>query len=214
MTSTDEVPTNAPRVFISYAHDSDPHKKAVMAFGELLRANGIDAHLDEWYVHDRRDWSEWAPEQLESAEFVLAIASPKFRERADGRAKGPDGRGSQYEGALMRNKMTEDRITWLRKILPIVLPGRDVSEIPEFLLPYSATHYVIAELTSEGILELRRVLFGQPRYPLPPLGAPAPFPADDRVPPPYRAPAAGNQVRVKKSRAKNIVGGDFHSHGD
>lgn len=214
MTSPDEVPASAPRVFISYAHDSERHKKTVMAFGELLRVHGIDAHLDEWYAHDRRDWSEWALEHVESADFVLAIASPKFRDRADGRAAGPHGRGSQFEGALMRNKMTEDRRKWIRKILPVVLPGWTVGDIPEFLLPYSATHYLIDELSSEGIVELLRVLTGQPSHPLPPLGTLPSLPSDGTVQPPYRAPAAGNQVRVKNSKARNIVGGDFHAHDD
>lgn len=219
MTSTHDVPADSPRVFISYSHDSEEHENTVREFGTLLRSQlGIDAHLDKWYVNDRRDWSEWAIEQLESADYVLAIASPKFRERADGRTAGPQGRGAQFEGAIMRNKMTQDRATWIRKILPVVLPGATIADIPEFLLPYSATHYVVSRLTPDGIVDLRRALIRQPRHPLPLLGTPPPLPAEDVVvaAPPQRVkpPKAGNHVRVTKSKARNIVGGDFNSRGE
>lgn len=218
MTSKDDVPADSPRVFISYSHDSENHKNTVVAFATLLRTQlGIDAHLDEWYLNDRRDWSEWAIEQLESADYVLAIASPKFRERADGRSAGPQGRGAQYEGALMRNKMTEDRATWMRKILPVVLPGAEIADIPEFLLPYSATHYVVRRLTPDGIVDLRRVLVRQPRHALPPLGTPPPLSSEDVVPPHpqgVKPPKVGNRVRVTKSKARNIVGGDFNTYDE
>lgn len=217
MTSTDDVPAGSPRVFISYAHDTAQHKKQVLAFASLLRTElGIDAHLDEWYADERRDWSEWALQQLESADYVLAIASPRFRERADGQGDATEGRGSRHEGALMRDKMTEDRATWLRKILPVVLPGGYIADIPRFLLPYTATHYLIPSLTPDGVLELRRMLVRQPRHRLPPLGTPAPLPTDEvvavspRLTPPVKT---GNTVKAKNVRARNIVGGDFHSHG-
>lgn len=217
MTSTDKAPAGSPYVFISYAHDSAQHKKDVITFGSLLRSKlGIDAHLDEWHADQRRDWSEWALEQLETADFVVAVASPMFRERADGRGDTAQGRGSRYEGALMRDKMTEDRATWLRKILPVVLPGGVVSDIPRFLQPYAATHYRVESLTPEGVVELWRLLIGRPQHPLPPLGTPPPLPADDVLPFPARStpPAKnGNTVKVNRTKARNIVGGDFHSHG-
>lgn len=218
MTLTNQVHPDSPRVFISYAHDSAEHKTAVIEFGRLLRVQlGIDAHLDEWYANERRDWAIWAIEQLDSADYVLAIASPKFRERADGRSLDTEGRGSQFEGALMRNKMTEDRATWISKILPVVLPGMAVSDIPEFLLPYSATHYLVTRLTPDGIGELRRVLVQQPRHPLPPLGIPTPIPSETVAPPTQHGTKqvkTGNRVRVTGSRARIIVGGDFHSHDE
>lgn len=218
MTATDQVSARSPRVFISYAHDSSEHKQSVLTFGKLLREQlGIDAHLDEWYVDERRDWSEWALQQLESADFVLAIASPKFRERTDGQGDPAEGRGSRHEGALMRDKMTEDRATWLRKILPVVLPGQSLTGIPQFLLPYSATHYFVHRLTPDGILELRRVLVRRPRHPLPPLGAPPPLAADDpNGPAPhfFSPPTTGNRVTVSRSKARDIVGGDVHHHGE
>jgi hypothetical protein len=47
----------APRVFISYAHDSPEHKDQVLRFATFLRARaGLDVHFDQWYENERRDW--------------------------------------------------------------------------------------------------------------------------------------------------------------
>ncbi|MCP4656050.1 MAG: hypothetical protein GY856_11605, partial [bacterium] len=34
---------DAPRVFLSYSHDSDEHRDRVLALADRLRADGIDA---------------------------------------------------------------------------------------------------------------------------------------------------------------------------
>jgi hypothetical protein len=36
------------RVFVSYSHDSDPHRAWVLKLATDLRANGVDATLDQW----------------------------------------------------------------------------------------------------------------------------------------------------------------------
>jgi hypothetical protein len=162
---------NHPRVFISYSHDSERHVEQVREFGTFLRQHmGIDAHMDAWYDGARRDWAQWAIKQLEEAEYVLAIASPKFRERADGEAPAGQGWGATFEGALLREKMTADRARWIEHILPVLLPGHSVDEIPKFLFPHMATHYRVRSITVEGLAELHRALTGTPRFELPPLG--------------------------------------------
>lgn len=89
--------------------------------------------------------------ELDKADFVLAIASPGFRASADGRAPASEGRGAHFESAMLRDKMTQNRDVWIGKILPVVLPGNTVDDdIPDFLLPYAATHYVIERLTPAG----------------------------------------------------------------
>lgn len=209
-------PTNCPRVFISYAQESEAHKEQVRKFGTLLRKLGIDAHMDQWHAHERRDWSQWAIEQLDTADFVIAVASPAFRNRADGTAPSHEGRGAQFEGAILRNRMTQDRTTWTRRILPVVLPGDTVDDIPEFLSPYSATHYVIEDLTPDGILKLRRTLLRQSAHPLPPLGTPAPLsspPEETTSSTPRTSQRGGQTINVSHSSVGNFVAGDYHDYG-
>ena len=46
---------DVPKVFVSYAHESDEHKAQVLAFATFLRQAGIDAVLDLWSTHVRQD---------------------------------------------------------------------------------------------------------------------------------------------------------------
>ncbi|MEC3980488.1 SEFIR domain-containing protein [Amycolatopsis sp. H20-H5] len=99
----------SPRVFITYSHESEQHKKLVREFATFLRTEvGVDAHLDQWADDGRRDWSLWAIEQLTEADFVLVIASPDYKRRAEGRAAPAEGRGAQFEAAMIRDNITQD----------------------------------------------------------------------------------------------------------
>ena len=76
-----------PRVSVSYSHDSPQHTELVRQFSTFLReVAGVDAHLDQWYDDGRRDWSLWAIDHLAKADFILVIASPAYKWRADGHA--------------------------------------------------------------------------------------------------------------------------------
>ena len=159
------------RVFISYAYDSAAHREAVRHLYELLRACGIDARWDLEATAGRQDWPVWMAGQVDDADFVVVVASPAYRRRAEGGAEPDDGRGVQFEAALLRERLYADRVRWQRRILPVVLPGQSAEGIPTFLQPYSASRYEVREFTVDGADELIRVLTDQPAYPAPPLGA-------------------------------------------
>jgi hypothetical protein len=55
------------------------------------------------------------------------------------------------------------------KLLPVVLPGRSVDEIPVFLQPQTADHYLITEWSKAGAEDLLRTITGQPSYIRPPM---------------------------------------------
>ncbi|MEU1994007.1 NPCBM/NEW2 domain-containing protein [Nocardia gamkensis] len=98
----------------------------------------------------------WAIDQLTSADFVLVIASPGYKRRADGTAA-DQGRGAQFEAAIIRDGLTKDQAP---RILPVVLPGRSIDEIPVFLAAHSTTYYEIREFTMEGINDLLATFTG------------------------------------------------------
>lgn len=161
-----------PHVFVSYSHDSEEHKSLVREFCTVLRRDeGFDVQLDQWADGGRRDWSAWATTQIRDADFILAIASPAYQRRAEGLAEPHEGRGAQYEAAMLRDQLTRNLTRQMGRILPVVLPGHDVAEIPAFLFPYSATHYVVEELTHHGVAELVAAMAGVSRYPKPVRGA-------------------------------------------
>ncbi|MET8850141.1 TIR domain-containing protein [Amycolatopsis sp. NPDC004625] len=165
------APVSGPKVFISYSHDDDGHKEAVRTLAELLVRNGIDVDLDQWTGAGRQDWQAWATSLISGAAFVLIIASPAYRRVGDGLVKTNENRGTQAESATLRDLLHRDRHAWTAKLLPVVLPGRSVDDIPLFLQPYCADHYHLTELSDAGAEDLLRTLTGQPRYVRPALGA-------------------------------------------
>lgn len=173
---------HGPRVFITYAHDCAEHVDLVLRFATLLRRDaGVDVHLDQWYDDGPRDWSAWAGEQIREADFIIAIASPAYKYRTDGLAPANEGRNVQYEAALIRDNLTRDLAEQTRRILPVVLPGRSVEELPAFLRPHTTTHYVIDELTVDALGHLLAAFHGVARVPLPERGARAAAPVRVRL---------------------------------
>jgi hypothetical protein len=160
-----------PRVFVSYSHDTPEHSDSVQRFATFLRARvGLDVHLDRWHDVERVDWSLWAMEHLTKADFVLVIASPEYKRRADGAAPPHEGRGAQFEAAILRNNATRDLRGETRRVLPVVLPGCSIEDIPTFLNAYSTTRYEIAEYSDAGVAELLAAITGHGQYPMPERG--------------------------------------------
>ncbi|WP_216892949.1 tetratricopeptide repeat protein [Nocardia alni] len=177
----------SPRVFVSYSHDTPEHKDLVLRFATFLRVEaGIDVHLDRWYDDQRRDWSLWAIEQLTHADFVVIVASPDYKRRADGTARPEEGRGAQFEAALIRDNLTRNLREQVRRVLPVVLPGRSIEDIPSFLASYSTTRYVISDFTMTDIADLLVAITGEPEHPMPRRGrfVGSPFAEPSRGSPP------------------------------
>jgi hypothetical protein len=158
------------RVLISYAHGDADHEQRVRRFWALLRAEGVDAKLDVAAQTDRRFWPEWMAAQIRSADFVLMVASSRYRERAEGKSGGGSvGRGVRWESRLLQEWLYSDA-DGVRRIVPVVLPGDDVAGLPNWVYPAGGTTFQIAALNSDGVDDLVRLLTGQPSYVEPPLG--------------------------------------------
>jgi hypothetical protein len=162
---------DAPTVFISYAHDSSAHNSAVLALATLLTNNGIHVEFDRWASVERRDWGAWAIGHITGSDFVIMVASLDYRRIGDGLTATLDNRGAQAETAIIRDLLHSDRAHWMRRLLPVVLPGHEVDEIPMFLQPYCADHYRVTELVDGGITDLLRAITGQPGCVRPERGA-------------------------------------------
>ena len=158
------------QVFISYAHDDGVHEERVRDFWLFLRGQGVDAQLDLLAAEQRMDWAQWMTLQVREAQWVLVIASPQYRRRAEGDAPPGEGRGVQWEARLIREVFYTNQKTGLRRVLPVVLPDCSADDIPFWLAPVSATHYLVSDYSVAGAETLLRVLTGQPRETEPPLG--------------------------------------------
>ncbi|MEV7096880.1 toll/interleukin-1 receptor domain-containing protein [Amycolatopsis sp. NPDC051045] len=189
------------QVFLSYAKEPDDpsHQESVLRLWEFLRSCGIDAELDLGNAYERRDWALWMAEQIREADYVLVIASPAYRRSAEGRGEAHEEPGVQWEARLIREAYYADRHA-VKRIVPVVLPGRSAEGVPDFLAPATSTVYAVSDFTVEGAEKLLRLLTDQPEFVPRPLGA-IPVLQPRQVPPPgpvtprpQPAPAVRNVV--------------------
>jgi hypothetical protein len=174
----------APKVFVSYVHESPQHQDDVLAFASFLRGQGVEAVLDVWAAGSRHEWYAWAIREMTDADYVIVVASPAYRAVGDGSAPPDRHRGVQSEATLLRELVYGDRATWTPKVLPVLLPGHEIDEIPRFLSPHTASRYVVGELTVAGAEDLLRVIHRRPGHVAPPIQPPPDLP-------PRPAPADG-----------------------
>ena len=139
-------------------------------FWLFLRANGIDARLDLPAADRRQDWAQWMTRQVIEADRILVVASPGYRQGADGDCGPHDGRGVQWEARLIRERFYGAQDEGLQVVLPVVLPDCSPADLPLWLAPMSTTHYQVTAYAVEGAEKLLRVLTGQPRQIEPELG--------------------------------------------
>jgi SEFIR domain len=184
----------ATRAFISYAHDTAAHIDVVRRFQLFLRGVGVDARLDLSAASVPQDWAVWMSAQIRESDFILVIASPKYRERADGLAPDDEGRGVRWEARLIRDLYYANESAGRAKVLPVVLPNQSTVGIPSWLAPASCTQYTVTDWTVDGAQDLLRYLFNEPAYIDPPV---QPRPALPVPVPPATTPPRPTRVRPK-----------------
>jgi hypothetical protein len=93
-----------PRVFISYSHDSLEHTRRVRALADQLRANGVEAWIDQ-YVHDPNEgWIRWMCEQVKRADRVLLVFTETYQRRFEGDEEEGKGLGTTLVKSAQRSK--------------------------------------------------------------------------------------------------------------
>jgi probable HAF family extracellular repeat protein len=93
-----------PKVFISYSHDSSEHKQRVHALAEKLRADGIDAWIDQYAPDPKEGWPKWMKTQVEQADRILLVFTETYQRRFDGDEK-EGGLGSTFEGVIVTQSL-------------------------------------------------------------------------------------------------------------
>src|ERR1700674_1390191 len=140
------MPSQPPRVFISYSHDSSEHAQHVLELAERLRKDGVNAQLDQYVAGTPPEgWPRWMLDQLDWAEFVLVVCTETYYRRFRGHEKRGKGRGADWESNLLTLKIynAKSRTT---KFVPVLFDLQDVQFIPE---PISShTHYLLHSETN------------------------------------------------------------------
>jgi hypothetical protein len=139
----DPNPT-APKAFVSYSWDDDAHKDWVKQLATRLRKDGVEVTLDRWHAAPGDQIPLFMERAARENSFVIAICTPKFKERSDER-KG----GVGYEGDIMTAYALKGGDE--KKFIPVLRRGSWNEAAPTWLLgrayvdlsrdPYSESQY-------------------------------------------------------------------------
>lgn len=116
------------RVFLSYAWESTDHIGWVRQLAARLRADGVDAVLDQWEAVPGDQLPDFMDRAVESSDFVIVICTPTYKTRSD-RTHG----GVRYEGDVMRAEVLTGKSV-ARKFIPVHRGGEWAESAPAWLL--------------------------------------------------------------------------------
>jgi len=136
----------------------------VKKFATELRANGVEAILDQWELHPGDGITYFMEKSISAAQFVVIICTPRYKQKADNREGGVG-----YEGAIISAELY--RSGNRRKYIPI-LRGPNWSECaPRYL--QSSMYIDVREGPTEpaGFRDVLLTIYGR-REAAPPLGRP------------------------------------------
>jgi hypothetical protein len=117
----------APKAFLSYSRDNDAHNEWVKQLATQLTKDGVDVTLDQWHATPGDQLPAFMERAFRENDFVIAICTPRFKERSDGR-----GGGVGYEGDIMTAHAFMDGND--KKFIPVLRRGSWTEAAPTWLL--------------------------------------------------------------------------------
>ncbi|WP_439396587.1 toll/interleukin-1 receptor domain-containing protein [Bradyrhizobium sp. PMVTL-01] len=154
---------SAPKVFISYSHDTPEHKDWVRRLAIHLRERGIDAVLDQWDLSPGQDLATFMAGGIRSADRVLLICTDQYVAKADA---GSGGVG--YERLIVTAEVVGSIDTV--KFIPVVRNNSGASKVPHFLGPRVYVDFADDKAYDAKLEELAREIWGAPALIKPSLG--------------------------------------------
>src|SRR5262249_3811899 len=118
-----------PRVLISYSHDSALHGRRIRALAAQLRADGIEACIDQYVQDPEAGWIAWMRRQVKLADKVLLIFTETYQRRFEGEEEQGKGLGATFEGVIVTQALY-DSGGRSAKFRPVVFSEEDASFIP------------------------------------------------------------------------------------
>ena len=134
-----------PKVFISYAWETNDHKGWVKQLAARLRGDGVETILDQWELTPGDQLSAFMERSVRTSDFVLIVCTPAYRDKSDNRMGGVG-----YEGDIMTAEVSTgaDR----RKFIPLLRVDTWKTAAPSWLrgsyyidlrgTPYSEDNYI------------------------------------------------------------------------
>jgi len=151
-----------PKVFVSYSHDSQKHKKWVLDFATRLRYSGIDAILDQWELKPGDDLPHFMETNLENSDYVLMVCTSRYVKKAN---SGMGGVG--YEKMIITSSLM--RKIDSNKIIPIIRQNSTI-DLPIFLKTKLFINFSREEDFEFNFDELLRTLHSSQLFTKPDIG--------------------------------------------
>jgi hypothetical protein len=116
----------APKVFISYSHDSEDHKQWTLNLANRLSKSGVDVVIDQKDLRYGEDIAKFMEKAINDSDRVLMICTKKYANKAD---EGTGGVG--YEVMIVTGEMFQQLGT--TKFIPIIRQDSETPVLPKFL---------------------------------------------------------------------------------
>lgn len=165
----------APKVFMSYSHDSPEHADRVLILANRLLADGVDCILDQYESTPPEGWPRWMDKHIRQSDFVLMVCTEIYCHRVMGTDKPGTGLGVRWEGNLIYQHIYNAE-TLNTRFIPVLFDVSDSAHIPTPM--QGATHYLVH--TNDGYEDLYRRITNQPHNKKPTLGKLRQLPVRER----------------------------------
>jgi len=151
-----------PKVFISYSHDSQEHKKWVLDLATRLRNSGVDAIIDQWELSPGDDIPHFMETHLSNSDYVIMVCTDKYVEKAN---SGSGGVG--YEKMIVTAELLSNIDS--NKIVPIIRQY-GTRNLPTFLKTKLYVNFSNDDEYEFSFDELLRTFHGAPIFKKPAIG--------------------------------------------
>lgn len=151
-----------PKVFISYSHDSQEHKKWVLDLATRLRNNGVDAIIDQWELRPGDDLPHFMETHLSNSDYIVMVCTDKYVEKAN---SGSGGVG--YEKMIVTAELLSSIDS--NKVVPIIRQY-GTRKVPIFLKTKLFINFSNDNEYEFSFDELVRTFHGSPIFKKPKIG--------------------------------------------
>lgn len=127
----------APKVFISYSHDSEAHRRRVLELSQRLRADDVEVQIDALVVGAPPEgWERWASKQLAAADTILLVCTEDYYRHFWGHeASEAPAADKAWAGAITTKADFEHLAD--KRFVPVLFHASDWRFIPEPLGVYN-----------------------------------------------------------------------------
>lgn len=130
---------SVPKVFISYAHDTEQFADKILNFSNTLRENIIDANIDQYEECPAEGWPRWMENQIDNADYVLVVCTDLYYNRVKNYKSG-EGKGVNWELNIIYQFLYESCCN-NTKFIPIIFDDYKTNNILKPL--QSSTYYFV-----------------------------------------------------------------------